>query len=101
VTLRAEKEAIMNYRKLDAALATALQQPPAPHERALSVFIHTERPPAPGEAEILESNGVRAGAGGRCIFTAMLSPRAIDELSEQPWVRSLRLATQLRPLAQG
>jgi hypothetical protein len=99
--LRGEEEAIVDYRTIDAALATALWEAPAPDERAFVVFIHTEHPPRPEEKEALERNGVRAGAKGRRVFTATLSPRSIDALSEQPWSRSLRLSTRLRPLAQS
>jgi hypothetical protein len=91
----------VNYRKLDAALATALGEAHAPDEPAFIVFVHAEHPPGPEEKAVLERHGVSVGTGGRSIFTATLSPRSIDELTEQPWVRSLRLSSRLRPLTQG
>jgi hypothetical protein len=89
---------IVDYRKIDAALATAIGETHAPDRAAFVVFVHTEHPPGPEEKDVLESHGVGVGTGSRNIFTATLSPRSIEELTEQPWVRSLRLSTRLRPL---
>jgi hypothetical protein len=90
----------VNYRKIDAPLAAVLHQTPTADEGPFEVFIHTEGFPGPAEAEVLEHNGVRGGTMGRRIFTATLSRDAIDGLSEQPWIRSLRLAAQLRPVGK-
>jgi hypothetical protein len=90
----------MDYRKIDAALATALAQTHAKDGPAFTVFVHAAYPPGPEEKAVLEGHGVSAGAGSRNIFTATLSPRAIDELTERPWVRSVRLSSQLHPLPQ-
>ena len=52
-------------------------------------------------AGILEGLGVSGISGARRVFTATLSPRAISELSEQPWLRYLRLSRRLRLLDEG
>ena len=86
----------MDYRKIDAALAVALQETPNRDDPSLLVFVHTERPPCEQEAAALERHGIRTG-DGRGPFTATLSPRAVEDLSDQPWVRSLKLSQRLRP----
>ena len=90
----------MDYRKIDAALAAALDETQDPEERSLAVFIHTTHAPRHGEAALLEELGVSGVGGRRQIFTATLSPRAIGELSEQPWLRHLRLSQRLRFLEE-
>ena len=54
--------------------------------------------PAPDEVTYLEELGVSCPAAGRQILTATLSARAVDELSRQPWVRSLELSSELQLL---
>jgi len=88
----------MDYQKIDAALAAALNQVPDPEARVLSVFIHTTHPPGGAEVTFLERLGVRVDPNGRQIFTATLSARAVAELSDQPWVRYLKLSRRLRLL---
>jgi hypothetical protein len=91
----------MDYRKIDAALAAALDEVRDPEERSLSVFIHTAQTPGQAEAAFLEGLGVSGISGERQVFTATLSPHAIAQLSEQPWLRYLRLSRRLRLLDQG
>ena len=86
----------MDYQKIDAALAAALDEVRDPEERAISVFIHTEHAPMDAEAAFLEDLGVGGVTGGRQVFTATLSPRAIGELSDQPWLRYMKLSRRLR-----
>lgn len=91
----------MDYRKIDAALAAALDGVQDPDERALVVFIHTMNAPDPSAATFLKELGVRGIGGQRRVFTATLSPRAIAELSEQPWLRFMRLSQRLRLFEEG
>lgn len=86
----------MDYQKIDAALAAALDEVKNPEERAISVFIHTEHAPGDAEAAFLKDLGVGGLTGGRQVFTATLSPRAIGELSDQPWLRYMKLSRKLR-----
>ena len=86
----------MDYRKLDTALAAALDEVQDPEERSLSVFIHTAHAPGHAEVTYLEDLGVRGVTQRRQVFTATLSPRAVEELSDQPWLRYMRLSRRLR-----
>ncbi|HBB35906.1 MAG TPA: hypothetical protein DDZ80_15110 [Cyanobacteria bacterium UBA8803] len=87
----------MNYQKLDTALTMALNEVQEPEERRLIVFIHTHSVPDATATAFLESLGVSVTTG-KDVFAATLSPHAISQLSEQPWVKYLRLSQQLRPL---
>ena len=49
----------MDYHKMDAALAAAVDEINNPEERALSVFIHTKHAPQGDEATFLEDLGVK------------------------------------------
>lgn len=88
----------MNYQKLDAALAMALDKLQNPEEPSLVVFIHTEPVPDDETAAFLEGLGVSGVTTGRDVFSAKLSANAIAQLSEQSWVQYIRLSQQLRPL---
>jgi hypothetical protein len=85
----------MDYRKLDAALAAAVDELQDPEKPALSVFIHTAHVPEAAEVAFLEDLGVSGVTGARQVFTATLSPRAVAELSEQPWLRYMKLSRRL------
>ncbi len=89
------KELLMNYQKLDATLATALNDVQNVEEPSLAVFIHTEPILSPAATAVLESLGVNGVSSGKDIFTATLSPNAISQLSEQTWVKYLKRSQQL------
>ena len=89
----------MNYQKLDAALATAVEDVRDPDERVLEVFIHVTPALGPAEIAFLEKLGVSGAIAGRQIITATLSARAVAELSDQSWVRYLMLSKKLRLLS--
>ncbi len=87
----------MNYQKLDAALAIALNEVQDPEERSLVVFIHTETVADTSNATaVLESLGVSGIPEMKDVFSATLSPNEISKLSEQPWVQYLKLSQKLR-----
>ncbi|MHC5859463.1 hypothetical protein [Nostoc sp.] len=86
----------MNYQKLDAALATALNDVQDLEETNLAVFIHTEPVLDSVATALLESLGVNDVSSGKDIFTATLSANAISQLSEEPWVKFLKRSHQLR-----
>ena len=85
----------MDYRKLDGALAAALEDVEDTEEPTLGVFIHTSRPPDAVEATFLKKLGITA-TSGRQVFTATLSTRSVAELSDQPWVSYLKFSRKLR-----
>jgi hemolysin activation/secretion protein len=87
----------VNYQKLDAALAMALNQVQNPEERNLVVFIQTE-PVTDSTAKFLENLGVSSVTTGRNMFTATLSANAVSQLSDQSWVKYLKLSQKLRLL---
>jgi hypothetical protein len=100
---------VMNYQKLDAALAMALNDVQDPEEPSLIVFIHTKEAPdadaipswmvANGIA-LPENLGVNDVSSANDIFTATLSANAISQLSEEPWVKYIKLSQKLRLLNQ-
>lgn len=89
---------MMNYQKLDAALAMALNEVESLDECSLVVFIHTEPIPDDDAVTFLERLGVSKVRSGRNVFTATLSANGISQLSEQSWVQYLKLSHKLRLL---
>ena len=87
----------MDYQKVDAGLACALEEADDAEASSLTVFIHTAVAPDDEAIRVLKAFGVAAASDGR-IFTATLSPRAVAQLSEQPWVQSIKLSRTLRLL---
>ncbi len=90
----------MDYRKIDAALAAALDTVQNPEERMLIVFIHTANEPGAVEAEFMKRRGISTEAGKGRVFTATVSSRTVADLANQPWVSSLRLSQKLRLVRQ-
>jgi hypothetical protein len=86
----------MNYQKLDAGLAIALNDIENPNEPSLVVFVHTNSPLDADKITFLESSGITGVTEGKDIFTATLSVNAISELSQQTWVQYLKLSQKLR-----
>lgn len=83
----------MNYQKLDAALAMALNEVQDPEERNLTVFIHTK---ADVDTALLQNLGVSDITENKDVLTATLSSNAISQLSEQSWIHHLKLSQKLR-----
>jgi hypothetical protein len=86
----------MNFTKLDTSLILALKQIQDPSKPDLIVFIHTESVLESEAIAYAESLGVSGIAPGKDVYTATLSPNAISQLSEQPWVKYLKLSGKLR-----
>jgi len=91
----------MNFTKLDTALILALKNIKDPSEYCLVVFIHTQPVLDSGATAMLTSFGVNGITAQRDVYTATLSPNAISQLSEQPWVQYLKLSQQLRFVSAG
>lgn len=89
----------MDYQKVDAALATAIDDLKAGSKVALAVSVRTAIPVDAAQQAELERLGVRGVIAGRTIFSASVTPQTLDELTQKPWVRRLSLAQQLRPLS--
>jgi hypothetical protein len=89
----------MDYQKLDAPLASALTENLNEEEPTWEVFIHTQHSPSTSEEALLRRLGV-TGDVRNTVLTARLSKSAIDELTNQPWVKVLKLSQKLRPLTR-
>ncbi|HEX2273979.1 MAG TPA: hypothetical protein VHG90_08915 [Acidimicrobiales bacterium] len=85
-----------DHAKLDAALASALEDVPAPEDRVLPVFVEVAGELPETARSVLSELGVAEPIGN--VTTATLSARQVAELSDQPWVRYLRLSGRLRLL---
>ncbi len=86
----------MNFQKLDASLAMALNDVLEPETPNLVVFIHTQSPLEPDAIAVLENTGISNIIASQEVFTATLSAHTIAQLSEQPWVKYLKLSHKLR-----
>ncbi|KYC41403.1 hypothetical protein WA1_22165 [Scytonema hofmannii PCC 7110] len=91
----------MDYQKLDTALTMRLNEVEDPQKQSLNVFIHTNAAADAADAsDMLKNLGVPDAASGKDVFTANLSPNAISQLSEQPWVQYIKLSQNLNLLNQ-
>jgi hypothetical protein len=90
----------MNYKKLDAALAMAVNQVENPQLPSLVVFVRTNQPLDGNALAFLESLGIKGVTGTKEVFTATVSVSAISQLSGQSWVQFLQLSQKLRLLNQ-
>jgi hypothetical protein len=88
----------MNYEKLDASLSAAVSEQPLSDEPNLSVLVRTLTPPDAEQQREMQRLGVYGVSPTGRVFSAQLSAQAVAQLSEKPWVRSLSLAQELRPL---
>ncbi|MFF6883332.1 hypothetical protein ACFY9F_09100 [Streptomyces sp. NPDC012421] len=89
----------MDYAKLDASLSAAVDTGGGePGDRNLLVTVVLEPAPTEAQREVLRRAGVDVGPADRTIASGMLSRRAVEELSHEPWVRSLSLSSSRRPL---
>jgi hypothetical protein len=86
----------MNYQKIDAAMAAALEECQGKEDMALEVFIHMIRPADEAMARFVRKLGISETIVGRSIVTGTLTVQEVDLLTEQPWVRFLRLSQRLR-----
>jgi hypothetical protein len=81
----------VDWAKIDAALAGALDRAGA--DEALPVFVHLD-----GAATVPATPAL---AGDGDLRSAALTPVELSDLTDQPWVRHVRLSDGLRLLADG
>lgn len=91
----------MNWQKVDASLAGALGDVEDPDSPDLDVFVHLAKNPDPTESAYLQRLGIGSIPSGRQVFTARLSARMIDKLSDYPSVQSMRLTRRLNLLKEA
>lgn len=91
-----------NYQKLNGMLLDALSRLGDDSEAPkLTIFIQTDRELAESERERLRAYGARGNLSRGSMFTATVPPQTVGALSEEPWVRSLRLAETLKMIGAG
>lgn len=88
----------MNYQKISASLSEALSGQPLTDEPDLIVFVRTLIPPDDEQIEELKRLGVKGASASENVFVARISPRAVSELSDKPWIRLISLSQKLKPL---
>ncbi len=86
----------MDYKKFDAALAMAIDEVDSSEEPTLLVFIHTNQQLDARAVAFLESLGIKDVASDKDIYTATVSSSQVSELSNQSWVKSIKLSQKLR-----
>ncbi|BDA72060.1 hypothetical protein CAL7716_062260 [Calothrix sp. PCC 7716] len=91
----------MNYKKIDAALAMAIDEVDTSEQPSLIVFIHTNQPLEAPAITFLESLGIKDVASDKDIYTATVSSGTVSQLSHQPWVKSIKLSQKLRLMKVG
>ena len=84
---------MVDYGKLDAALAIAVDEA-REGSPLLPVFVHVEPDRVDELRDALVAMGVTGSLQGG-VGTATLPPAQVGRLSDEPWVRELRLATPL------
>ncbi|MFE5792675.1 hypothetical protein ACFQ8C_08855 [Streptomyces sp. NPDC056503] len=89
----------MDYAKLDPSLSAAVETgDDGPEARNLLVTVVLELAPTEAQREVLRGAGVDVGTVDRTVVNGTLSRRGVEELSHEPWVRSLTLSSSRRPL---
>ncbi len=86
----------MNFTKLDTALILAIKKIQDRSIPCLVVFIHTQSAIDSTATTVLEGFGITGITAQKDVFTATLSLNAVAQLSEQPWVKYLKLSQKLR-----
>ena len=85
----------MNYHKVDAPLAAAVDEIKNAEEPLLAVYIYTAKSRDESATIFLNGLGVRVYSKNQDTFTATVSPHTVRELSQQPWVRYVKLSPKL------
>lgn len=84
----------VDWRKVDAPLASALSGASA--DEPLSVFVHIDRSRGDLAGDVLDRLGL--GPDPAEVTSATLSPDQLDTLTDQEWVVYVRLSERLRLL---
>jgi hypothetical protein len=88
----------MDYSKIDAPLGAALAETSVNDQAHLIVFIHINKDLDRDETAELQELGIDDASAKKRFITATVSPTIVDKLSHKPWVRSIKLSQELRPL---
>jgi hypothetical protein len=88
----------MDYRKLDSGLAAAIARTTPQSADRMSVFVRTDGSLSSEAVEKLKAAGVHNPQKDAAVFTGELTYADVEQLSAEPWVKSIRLGTRSRPL---
>lgn len=88
-----------DYTRINGALLQACEETPAT-DRLLTIFVHTLQPPTEDQVKQLTALGVCLPRRPRRIFTATLSPSEVTQLSNEGWIKSLKLSQRLKALPE-
>jgi hypothetical protein len=86
----------MNYNKVDAALAAALKSEET-DKNLIPVFVGVKKGLGQDEKEYLQKLGLTFNKNVPEVIPTTISQEAISELSDQSWVRYVKLSTRLKP----
>ena len=86
----------MNLGKLDAPLSMMLESKEQESGQRLSVFVRTEVGLPAAARSTLKALGIEVTPNAS-VFSADLTKEQVSELSDQPWVKMVRLARVARP----
>jgi hypothetical protein len=86
----------MNYLKLDAAVASALEDFTDKANKTLVVSVRTTHPLSQSEQEELKDLGGQGVDSGVGIYSATVDRTTLADLSTKPWVRLVSLARPLK-----
>lgn len=87
----------MDYTKLDAPLAAAVERSTGARGRSLVIFVSVTAPPDPGGHALLRDLGAGPPPPPPSLVTVTASAAEVAALSQQRWVGALRLSHRLRP----
>jgi hypothetical protein len=85
----------LNYTKVDPFLAVALKTKERDDD-LFTVFVSVKKGLGYTEITRLQKLGIPFNRNNPEIFSATISRKTISELSDQSWVRYLRLSTKLK-----
>ena len=85
----------MNYSKIDAQLAAYLTRTPSSDR--LPVFIYTNKKLDQSERDDLKEFGIYFSNDVPTVFSATISAEELNILSDQPWIKHIKMSTKLQP----
>jgi hypothetical protein len=85
----------MDYSKVDAQLVAYLKN--ASGSDKIPVFIYINKELGEIEKKFLAKYGVYFSKSISMVFPAIIPIMAIDDLSQQPWIKYIKMSHKLRP----
>ena len=85
----------MDYSKIDAQLSANLKN--ASRSDKVPIFVYINKELGETEKKYLAKYGVYFSKSIPMVFPATLPIMAIDDLSQQPWIKYIKMSHKLRP----